>query len=310
MRNSKQLMDYQVFETDLHVHSSASNDGEFSAEDLLKRCQKNGVKILSITDHNSVGAIEEAKAYSARYGVDLIPGIEIDVNYHGIDLHLLGYQINWNHPDFIHLEEEMEQRIMNSVPKMIRSMSKLGIAIELEEILEKSEGTTPSPELFAEILLSKRDAATKKILRPYLPGGSRSDMPYINFYLDYFAQGKPAYVKIEHMTLHEGIALVTRHGGIPILAHPGLNLQGKEERVIGLIKEGLQGLEVFNNYHTKEQVHYFAKTAREAKILMTCGSDFHGNTKPLIELGKFLFPPEYLPDLSQGLDRLKRHPQS
>ena len=85
---------------DLHVPSKYSDDGEFGVKELIAMCGKTKIDILSITDHNSVAAIQEAIPLCIKSGIDLIPGIEIDCAYMGIDLHLLGYNINNLSTDF------------------------------------------------------------------------------------------------------------------------------------------------------------------------------------------------------------------
>ena len=120
-----------------------------------------------------------------------------------------------------------------------------------------------------------------------MEGGARSDMPYINFYLDYFAQGRPAFVPVEYMDFRRAVELVRDNGGVPVVAHPGLNFRGREEIAEQLLGRGAAGLEVFNNYHTPEQAAYFASLVRSEGALMTCGSDFHGKTKPRIAVGRF-----------------------
>jgi len=285
---------------DLHIHSLYSNDGELGIPEILKNCQTGGVDTFSITDHNCVGGSREAKRLAADIEeINFIPGIEIDCNYKGTDLHLLAYQIDLKSGDFDTLELSNRQRHMSAIPKMISNLTKLGIEIDRDELMKKSGEEPPTGELFAELLIQNPKQHSNPRLKPYLPGGERSDMPLINFYLDFFAQGKPAYVKIDHLDFKDAIALVRSNGGIPIVAHPGLNLRGKEALVNELINHGAAGLEVFNNYHTNEQVAYFAEEARKRAALMTCGSDFHGKNKPLISLGQYNFLDNY----SDYLDR-------
>lgn len=107
----------------------------------------------------------------------------------------------------------------------------------------------PTGELIAEVMLSDANCHTPP-LRPYMEGGERSDMPYINFYLDYFAQGRPAFVPVEYMDYRDAVELVRDNGGVPVVAHPGLNFWGREETAGRLLDRGAAGLEVFNNYHT------------------------------------------------------------
>jgi predicted metal-dependent phosphoesterase TrpH len=156
----------------------------------------------------------------------------------------------------------------------------------------------------AEVLLADDQYASNKKLLPYRLGGQRSDMPFLNFYLDFFAQGKPAYVKINYMDFTEAISLIKRNGGIPVVAHPGHNLKGQEGIVKELLDLGAEGLEVFNNYHNEKQIDFFTDIAVRRKILITCGSDFHGKTKPLIRVGKYRLPERYEGYLRESVEEL------
>ena len=153
-------------------------------------------------------------------------------------------------------------------------------------------------------MLENPDYRSHPKLKPYLAGGDRSDMPLINFYLDFMAQGKPAHVEIRHMDFKDAVDLVLSKGGIPIVAHPGLNLRGREEVVNDLLEQGARGLEVFNNYHSEKQTTYLAYLVSKRGALMTCGSDFHGKTKPLISIGKYGMLEKFRPHLNQSLEKI------
>lgn len=289
---------------DLHVHSKYSNDGEFGIKDIIEKCINNKIDIISITDHNNIRGIEEAISICKQLSIELIPGIEIDCTHNGIDLHLLGYNINWSSTDFVDLEKNIEMKVMDSFPEMIENLDKLGINVDADEVLEKSNGKLPCGELIAEVLLTNKYYYSNKKLMPYMNGGERSDMPYINFYHDFFAQGKPAYVKINYMDFRDAIELVKSNGGTPIIAHPGMNLRGKEEIIIDLLDNGAKGIEVFNNYHDSNQIEYFANLTLQRNVLMTCGSDFHGKNKPLIDIGKYRIDEKYQDYLLKNITRL------
>ena len=290
---------------DLHIHSNFSNDGEFQVQEIVDKCIDKGIRIFSITDHNSVKGINEAITISVNQGVEFIPGIEIDCSYRGIDLHLLGYNIDWQSKDFAYLEKIYRKKVMELFPGMIENLAKCGIEVDANEVLEKSGGKLPCGELIAEVLLTNTDYHSNKKLKPYLKGGARSDMPYINFYLDYFAQGKPAYVKFESMDFGYAVELIKDNNGIPIVAHPGLNFRGKEELVQKLLGNGAEGLEVFNNYHDTEQIKYFANLAIKGNYLITCGSDFHGKNKPLIEIGKYKYLEEFVDYMNDSVQKIQ-----
>ena len=92
---------------DLHMHSNYSSDGEFSVSSLLEQCHNKGLKVIALSDHNSVKGIDEALKYAHHYNIKLIPAIEIDCIYKGIALHLLGYNIDYKNQDFKNIEEHM-----------------------------------------------------------------------------------------------------------------------------------------------------------------------------------------------------------
>lgn len=289
---------------DLHIHSSYSNDGELSILQIAQACVENRINTFSLTDHNCVQGNFEAIKIAKELNLDFIPGIEIDCTFNDIDLHVLGYGINWQSADFKELEDDISLKVTNSFSAMIDNLDRLGIKVDASEVLNKAAGKLPSAELIAEVLLGDTKYDYPELL-PYRNGGKRGDMPYINFYLDFFAQGKPAYVKVDYMSYKNVIELITDNRGVPIIAHPGRNLKGKEELVEKLLNEGARGLEVFNNYHEPHQMDYFARVIKQREQLMTCGSDFHGKTKPLIKVGGYNKIEQYMEYLRDSVLKLK-----
>lgn len=290
---------------DLHIHSGYSSDGELNIPEILAGCSERHISCFSLTDHNSVKGIEEAILPAREAGIDFIPGIEIDCNCNGTDLHVLGYGINWKSRDFPRLEEAVAGKVMESFAEMIHQINRAGFRIDTAAVLARANGKLPTAELVAEVMLSDKKYDSPA-LTPYLPGGARSDMPYINFYLDYCTQGKPAFVPVPYISYREALEMIRDNGGIPVVAHPGLNLQGKERVAEDLLERGAEGLEVFNNYHTPEQMAYFASVVRKREAIMTCGSDFHGKTKPLIEMGRFNSLPAFQKYLNHSVRQLIR----
>ncbi|MCK4746458.1 MAG: phosphatase, partial [Bacteroidales bacterium] len=207
--------------------------------------------------------------------------------------------------DFLELEKSLNKKHLDAFSEMIENLGKLGMHVEGNEVLEKANRKPPSPELIAEVLLSNPGGSSEQ-LEPYMKGGYRSDNPYLNFYLDFFAQGKPAHVKISYMDFKEAVDLVLGNGGIPIVAHPGFNYKGKEENASALLDMGAAGLEVFNNYHDRAQIDYFATLVQQKNALMTCGSDFHGKNKPSIEIGNYNFEEKYFPYVNDSILQLVR----
>lgn len=270
---------------DLHIHSKYSDDGEYTVREIMELGKQADIKYLSITDHNSVRALGEAFELSDEYGIKVISGVELDCTHQNKNLHLLGYNFDYTYPEFLKIEENIERQERAAADKKIELIrGELGIEIDSKEIIEASGGGIVTGELIAEVLLTTKDSNELKALLPYLEGGDRADNPYVNFYWDYFSQGKAAYVPIEYITLSEAVDLIHRAGGKAVLAHPGQNLKDGFEFINAIIKTGIDGIEVYSSYHSRIDTEYFNKAAQANRLLVTCGSDFHGKTKPSIRL--------------------------
>ena len=271
---------------DLHMHSKYSDDGEFTPSELVEMCHRSGIKIMAIADHNSVKAIDEAKEAAKKYDIKYISATEIDCTYNGINLHVLGYGIDYHHEDFKRLEQNVLDQELKCSKEKILLTNKLGFEVDEEALNKLSANGVYTGEMFGEVLLNDPRYQEHPLLKPYREGGARSDNPYVNFYWDYYSQGKPCYTKIIYPSLKETIDLIKKHGGTVVLAHPGNNLKGQFEVFDEMVALGVEGVEAFSNYHSLETVYYFYNAGKKHDLLITCGSDFHGKTKPAIELGE------------------------
>ena len=270
---------------DLHMHTLYSDDGEFSPSELIKLCKDAGIKIAAIADHNSVKAVEEAVREGEKNAITVIPAIEIDCIYEGVNLHLLGYYIDPKFQRFYELEEDILRQEQAASPKRVELIQKAGIYVNLDKIKNLSKDGVITGEMIAESSLYEPENKDNDLLKPYLSGGSRSDNPYVNFYWDFCAQGKIAYAHVNYISLEEAISIIIQSGGIPILAHPGKNVHEDKKLLSGIMSQGVKGMEVYSSYHTPEQILFYRKETEDLGALMTCGSDFHGKIKPSIKLG-------------------------
>lgn len=275
---------------DLHMHSIYSDDGEFTPKELVEQCKAAGIRLMAIADHNSTKAIKEAKETAKMLGIRYIPAIEMDCTYQGLNLHVIGYGINENSQDFSKVEENIRNQYIKISGEALELTKKIGFNLTKEE-LDRISGKglwkeVWTGETFAEALLSKEEYLEHEMLKPYRPGGSRSDNPYANFFWDFYAQGKPCYVRMQYPSLEEVIDIIHRNGGKAVLAHPGNNLKGKRNLFKGIITCGIDGVEVYSSYHDGEMREYFFQKAQENNLFITCGSDYHGRVKPSIGLGQ------------------------
>lgn len=270
---------------DLHIHSSYSIDGEYSPIEIVDLCKKNQIQYFSIADHNSTKAIPLAKEYCKDKDIELIAAVELDCNYNGRVLHVLGYNIDYTNPIFNKLEKDILSQEKNASKKRMEIVRALGIDFSDELIESLAIDGVVTGEMIGEAAIDYDKDKSNPLLKPYYEVGKRSDNPYVNFYWDFCAQGKPAYVEINYISLKEAINIIVDSGGVPILAHPGNNIKEDKQLLESIIKQGIEGLEVYSSYHNKTQVDFYKEIALEKNLLSTCGSDFHGKTKPSIDIG-------------------------
>ena len=270
---------------DLHMHSYYSDDGEFEPKQLIDLCLEKNIKYFSIADHNSVRGIKEAKEYCVGKNINIILAIELDCTFKEINLHVLGYGIDYDKTVFYDIEDNIIKQEQFASKKRMKLVKELGIDFSDEVINSLSRNGVVNGEMIAEAAMEFDKNHENPLLMPYYENGSRSDNPYVNFYWDYCAQGKAAYAEVSFISLQEAINIIEESGGIPILAHPGNNIKENINLLEQIISCGIKGIEVYSSYHSREQVEFYKKFSLKHKLLLTCGSDFHGKTKPSIVIG-------------------------
>lgn len=270
---------------DLHMHSKYSDDGEFSPKELVDLCLEKGVKYFSIADHNSTKGIAEANEYCKDKDITIIPAIELDCTIDGVNLHLLGYGVDYKSKDFEIIEENIIAQEQVASKERMRLVRELGINFEDSVIDSLSKNGVVNGEMIAEAAMFFDKNRENSLLKPYYKGGIRSDNPYVNFYWDYCSQRKPAYAEVKFISLQEAVKVVVENGGIPIIAHPGNNVKENKELLEKIIEAGVKGVEVYSSYHNERQTTFYKEFAIDNNLVITCGSDFHGKTKPSINIG-------------------------
>lgn len=270
---------------DLHIHSIYSDDGEYEPRVLVDLCIDRKIKYFSIADHNSVKAIDEAKAYCKDKDIEIIPAIELDCTFNGINLHVLGYGIDYLNPIFNQIQDNIISQEQTASKRRMELARSIGIDFSDEFIGTLSRNGIVTGEMIGEAAMEFDREHINPLLKPYYENGLRSDNPYVNFYWDYCARGKPAYVEVNFISLREAVKVITESGGVSILAHPGNNIKENIDLLEGIIACGVKGIEAYSSYHNESQAAFYKEYTLKHKLLLTCGSDFHGKTKPRISIG-------------------------
>lgn len=245
-------------QVDLHVHTSVS-DGKYTPEEIVKKAAGLGLRYLAICDHDSVdGIIPALDAAKAFPQLKIIPGVEVSTLAVGSEVHILGYFIDYNDPDFKKALADLSDSRIGRAQAMVAKLNELGINIEWKRVRELAgDGTIGRPHI-ANAMLEKGYISTFK-----------------EAFDKYIAQGGPAYVERSKITPIEAVAMIIKAKGLPVLAHP---FTVKEpEKVIAELKEaGLVGMEVYYDNYSPDEKRTLAKLAAQYKLIAAGGSDYHG----------------------------------
>lgn len=255
---------------DLHVHSSRS-DGTLTPKELVRHAAACGLFAFALTDHDNMDGLAEASLEAAACGIELIPGIEFSTEYHGKDIHIVGLDFDWKHPDFQSRVKYYRDERFRRNQKMIDKMAADGIDISCRKMAE----------MFGETVWTRAHFARYLIRYHYVADMENAFRTYIGDDCKYF-------VPRQKVSPSEVVGLIRTFGGIPVLAHPlQYHLSDHELRtLLGLLMEkGLLGLEVYYSTHTPEQEACLLRLAEELGLAPSGGSDFHGSNKPDIALG-------------------------
>ncbi|WP_196598368.1 PHP domain-containing protein [Pectinatus frisingensis] len=277
---------------DLHMHSVYSSDGEFLPETLMQMCSSAGLRAVALADHNSTKGTCEAQKAAIKLGLLYFPAIEIDCTHEKHDFHLLGYGICYDEKIFKEIEQNVYEQELERSGKILNIISELGFHFD-KKLVAKSPNGVITAETIAEEVLKDLRNKDNELLLPFRRGGVRSDNPLVNFYWDFCAQGKPAYVPMHYISLGAAVNEIQKNGGAAVLAHPGANMGKNYEITKSIIETNIDGIEVYNNYHDAETTEFYEKICHEYKLIATAGSDFHGKTKPSVKLGGVEHPAAY-----------------
>ncbi|MCG6906818.1 MAG: PHP domain-containing protein [Desulfobacteraceae bacterium] len=261
---------------DLHIHSTAS-DGTLQPHEIIARAAALGLQAIAITDHDSLEGVKSALRQPIPPALKFLTGVEISaatppfIRLAG-SFHILGYGIDPQDPTLNDSLQVLRTSRENRNPAIIAKLNRLGIDITLAEVSTAAGECQLGRPHIARVLVQKGVAASIDEAFKRLLGA-----------------GKPAYVDKHRISCREALQSIRDAGGVPVLAHPGLlsfeTRCGLADAVIGLMEMGLMGLEVFYPEHSPAFTEACRRIARRHDLLMTGGSDFHGDLNPEIALG-------------------------
>jgi len=244
--------------TDLHTHTNYS-DGFFSPTELVELAYKSGIELLSITDHDNVNGIEEAEKAASKYGIEIIPGVEISTDIRNTEIHILGYFIDPANAELEHYLSFFRDERHKRAKRIVEKLNILGLEISIGDVLKHvKKGTIGRPHI-AQALLEN------KLVNSYYEA--------FNKYLGNNAQ---AYEKKVHLSPQSAFKIISDAGGLSFIAHPG-NMP--EILIKELIEDGVDGIEVIHPSHSADRTKFYRGIVNQYYLLESGGSDFHGGKR-------------------------------
>lgn len=278
---------------DLHLHTTHS-DGSQSPAEVVKLAHEAGVSALAITDHDITTGLPEAIAAGQELGIEIIPGIEISSRHGESELHVLGYFLKWEDAQLNARLMTLRESRHRRNPKIIELLQAAGIDITYDEVRAVAGSDSVGRPHIARVLMDKKVVTTAK-----------------EAFDRFLAEGKAAYVPRDLPAPVDAIRWIKDAGGLAVLAHPTWvkTTEGTLTDLARQLKEqGLDGVEVHYSTHTPRQTRTYLSLAKQLGLLVTGGSDFHGMTKPDIEVGtgkgSLHVPDHLLPKLKDAVARL------
>lgn len=278
---------------DLHVHSNKS-DGSFTPAQLVDYALEKGLSAIALTDHDTTDGLAEAELAAKGKPLTVIPGIEFSTEYEGKDIHILGLFIDYKAPVFQEeIKHFVDSRILRN-QKMCARLSSLGMDISYEKLLERFPGA----------VITRAHYSTYLLENGYIKNRAEAFERYVGDHCSCF-------VPREKVTPAQAIELILKAKGLPILAHPTLyhmNDERLDKLVHSLKLAGLAGLEAIYSTYTPSEERQMRALAKKYDLSLSGGSDFHGSTKPKLDLGngygKLEVPSSILNDLKRKLNKI------
>ncbi|MDD4908264.1 MAG: PHP domain-containing protein [Candidatus Omnitrophica bacterium] len=270
---------------DLHLHTVYS-DSTYTPEELARKASGAGLGVIAVTDHDTVSGIAPAIEAAKQHNIEVIPAIELTAELNGLEVHILGYFIDYLEKNFVKKLESLKEARIRRLYKMIEKLQALGISLNADSVLGMCHG--------------KGSVGRLHIARALVKEGYCRHTG--EAFEKYIGDKGPAYVCGFRFKPAEVIRMIRNTaGGCCVLAHP-YSLRN-DMLIPALVDEGIQGLEVYYPEHNASMIERYKSMAREYGLVLTGGSDCHGSAKPESRIGSIKVPYELVEKLKGARGR-------
>lgn len=271
---------------DLHMHSTAS-DGTLTPTELVEEAKKSGLKVMALTDHDTLDGIDEARKRASELEIEFINGIEFSTEYNEGEVHILGYFLDEKNIKLLELLDKLKKERVERTEKILKKLEKYKCYISMEDLQKEVKGNLISRAHIANAMMAKGFVYSKaEAFKIYLRTGGLASEPK------------------KELNALEAVSFIKSIGGLASLAHPkltGLSGGTLEKLVILLKEQGLDAIEVYYPEQTQKETEIYKILCDKFGLLYTGGSDFHGMNRPDTLLGSKGISEEELKKLKNRL---------
>lgn len=268
LSEEKQINAYAMqMKIDIHCHSTAS-DGSLTPRELVLRAHNLQVKLLALTDHDTLAGLEQARQAVAELGNDtvfqLVSGIELSCRWHSFEIHILGWHFDANHAALSTLVEQQSQARRERSAQIINKLIEHGVAPD-------HLASVQARHAHAEQLVTRKHLAEALVEHGYV---NSMDAAFER----YLGKGQCAYTQPQWCSIEQAVEAITQAGGVAAIAHPlayGLSNKWLKRLVQDFVDVGGQALEVSTGQQAPHQRQFLASLANQHALLASAGSDFH-----------------------------------
>jgi 3',5'-nucleoside bisphosphate phosphatase len=250
---------------DLHIHSIFS-DSDSTVEDIFLHAHDADLSCIAICDHDTVAGFESAQQCSQRYGIEILPAIEISAQKNDAEVHILGYLFDPKSPVLLDSLKRVQETRRERIVLMIEKLKALGAKVDKDELFGMIKNSVPT-RLHLGLYMVRQGVVNtiQEAFRKYL------------------SPGKPAYVSRFKYSVEESIRIIKDSGGLSFIAHP--YILSDQSWIEEFAKAGIDGLEVVYPRLSKEKIAFYERMADGLKLLKSGGSDAHGSFKEYTQIG-------------------------
>jgi predicted metal-dependent phosphoesterase TrpH len=226
--------------------------------ELVTLALERGLEVISVTDHDSVGGVEEALVAAGSSGkITVVPGVEINTDLATGELHVLGYFIDYLDGDLVAALARIRESRVGRAQKMLEKLRELGMPLEWQRVLDLAKGESICRPHIAQAMLEKGYVSEER-----------------EAFERYIGRDGPAYIGREKVGPADAVRIVKAARGIPVLAHPA-DIANVDNIIVELKAAGLAGLEAYYGQYDSKAIKRCVKMAARHGLLTTGGTDYH-----------------------------------